>query len=259
MKKLFVLIVCMASLACAMDVDDVQGTAQEKSPEFKNPMYALKWASGCYEEKLRKKIEQDDLEMMLTCPRIMEDAGREKLKEYIRQGNAKGVEQLLAAGCEPDKEYSDDNLKDPFFNCETPLYIACKRNMVDCARLLLAYGAHPDSVSNFRRTPLHNACMCFIPKMVELLFEYGADAECTDVLGQTPADLAEERSQKFLQYFLSCKEKSKQVPFDGPAHREAKKREREAVIKKLTEQWEKTAPRSFGGGSSGGGMRVLLW
>ncbi len=235
-----------------------QQEGQGGSPEFKNPLYAMKWARGCYEEKLRKNIEQHDIEMMLTCPRIMQDSGLEKLKEYILQGNVKGVEQLLAAGCEPDKEYSDAALKDPFFNCETPLYIACKRNKVECARLLLAYGAHPDSLSNFKRTPLHIACMLFIPNMVELLFEYGADPELKTSSGETPADCAQEKGQKVLQHFLACKEKSKQAQFDGPVHRQAKKQEREAVIKKLTEEWEKTAPKGGGyGGGSGCGMLLV--
>lgn len=262
----------------AMDHEEPQGSSyqEEKTSEFNNPLYGLKWVRGCHEQKLREKLDADSFQQMLACPRIMRDSGYGKLKDCIERHDTKRVAQLLVAGCDPDGSrslFEDKKLQIYLDGVEmkepeqapvpSPLFLACQKGAVHCARLLLKHGADPDGPGLFKRTPLHAVCthpLSFLEssrELVMLLLAFGATIEARDISEQTAVDCAD-GNPDFLQFLRASIEEAKKVPFDVLTHRAQKKKEREAIIRELIEKWQKDSHSSFGCSSSGGGMRALL-
>ncbi len=75
---------------------------------------------------------------------------------------------------------------------ETPLHLACRRNALDDAKLLLAGGARVDAQTDIGTTPLICAVFRLNPKLVKVLLDAGADAHLKDAYGKSAIDFAEE-------------------------------------------------------------------
>lgn len=77
----------------------------------------------------------------------------------------------------------------------TPLYLSADRNKLEIARLLLEFGADPNTKTGVYidgpsdRTPLHVASDSM--EMTELLLRHGADGSAKDSNGRTPAQWVE--------------------------------------------------------------------
>lgn len=57
----------------------------------------------------------------------------------------------------------------------TPLHRASYTNNVALVKLLLAYGADPNAVTEFGWTPVHSACQWTNAECVAVLLQHGAD------------------------------------------------------------------------------------
>ena len=73
---------------------------------------------------------------------------------------------------------------------ETPLHIACKKNLPEIVTLLLDNGADINSQAEYEKTALHIACTQKSPKIITLLLENNADINSQDYFKQTPLHLA---------------------------------------------------------------------
>jgi ankyrin repeat protein len=60
------------------------------------------------------------------------------------------------------------------------LHIASKTNSVDIVRILLDYGANPNSINAFGATPLHIAVKYENLETVKILLVYGADVNAVE-------------------------------------------------------------------------------
>jgi ankyrin repeat protein len=63
-------------------------------------------------------------------------------------------------------------------------------------RLLLEYGADPNTQDEYGDTPLHKAASEGRVEVVELLLVYGADPTVKDEDGRTPLDLARVKGRR---------------------------------------------------------------
>eukprot|EP00741_Cyanophora_paradoxa_P020652 tig00021281_g19933.t1 len=73
----------------------------------------------------------------------------------------------------------------------TPLHVAAMCGSLNCAALLIDYGAQIDSRDSSNYTPLHAACMTGHWKAAELLLKHGADAnDSRNRNGRTPLHTA---------------------------------------------------------------------
>ncbi len=102
-------------------------------------------------------------------------------------GNLKIAEKLIAHGAKV-------NARDPERGLSA-LHTAVDSNSWEMAKFLLDHGADPnarDKLGNF--TPLHYAVHSGTVQMVGLLLDHGADVNAVNSLGQTPLDLAGNRS-----------------------------------------------------------------
>ena len=74
----------------------------------------------------------------------------------------------------------------------TLLHIAANEGNQDVVKVLLEYGANPNSVSANQRTPLHLACMRGYFFVVKELIEHNSNINCPDMDGNTPTHLCSE-------------------------------------------------------------------
>jgi len=72
------------------------------------------------------------------------------------------------------------------------LHIATNEGNYSIVKILLEYGASPNSQSVNQRTCLHLACMRGHFSIVKVLLEYGADINMIDMDGNTPTHLCSE-------------------------------------------------------------------
>ncbi|KAL5265074.1 hypothetical protein ACHWQZ_G005979 [Mnemiopsis leidyi] len=79
----------------------------------------------------------------------------------------------------------------------TPLHEACIKKHVECARLLLEYGAEVNAKAENHDTPLHDACSKDALAIIRLLLDHGACKVLKNMDGFTPVHFA--RSDKAIQ------------------------------------------------------------
>jgi ankyrin repeat protein len=101
------------------------------------------------------------------------------------------IEELLTWGPGADVQACTDDQR-----C-TPLYIACSRNNLTTAELLLKHRANPDVTGPKGPRPIEMAALGGHAEMIELLFAYGADAEATP-----SADVWLQRSDTMLNLLI---------------------------------------------------------
>lgn len=116
------------------------------------------------------------------------------------------LRQLLRAGFPVDLLQADP--------AETALFAACREGRINCARLLLEYGADP----NLRCegvTPSMAAARHGSVALVELLIRHGADADCQDSAGRTAGDYIQEPTVrgKFRRDVNSSSEPTIAMPY----------------------------------------------
>ena len=90
----------------------------------------------------------------------------------------------------------------------TPLHYAAKHGHLGCIKLLLSYGADPNSQDDDGYTPLHYLCQIHSPRQEEgetlrlgtqILLDFGANPKMKTIGGHTPLSLA------ILQSNLICR------------------------------------------------------
>ncbi len=123
----------------------------------------------------------------VSCAKLLEAHGRKidptkRLFDAIRDGDAPGVDQALAAGA---------RLKDwdPELGW-TPLTTAVLLGQEDIARRLLEKGATVHTRNRDMSTTLHGAVVLNDARVLSLLIEHGADVDARDTNGSTPLHVA---------------------------------------------------------------------
>jgi ankyrin repeat protein len=101
----------------------------------------------------------------------------EALRQAVRAGDIKQVQELIAAGVDLSIETWPD---------WTPLHDAAACGHKDIAELLIAKGAEIDARDEWDRTPLILALCDGYEDVAELLVAKGADINATDIYGRTP-------------------------------------------------------------------------
>lgn len=104
-------------------------------------------------------------------------ASSDDLTKAARKGDLGAVEQLLAAGADPNQ--GDDA-------GVTALHIAATEGRVDVVRALLVAGASVDQMEFDGDTPLLNAAVSGHEEVVSLLLSFGADTSVKSSRGYTP-------------------------------------------------------------------------
>ena len=63
------------------------------------------------------------------------------------------------------------------YECKTLLFHACKNNLVDCVKVLLAYGARTDIMCNQQFLAIDAACETCNPELIKLMYHNPAEIE----------------------------------------------------------------------------------
>ena len=84
----------------------------------------------------------------------------------------------------------------------TSLLVSCQERAVDCARLLLQHGAHPNMADNFDNYPLLEAVKADSMELVRLLVEQRADVNCQLYCGTSPLHQAASEGMLHMVEFL---------------------------------------------------------
>ena len=108
---------------------------------------------------------------------------RQALHDAVLDGDVERVEQLLAAGADPNRA-DDDGL--------TPLHFAAQSGSVEAAQLLLDAGAEPNAVNRHGNSSLFVAVFNSRGEgeLIRLLRDRGANPNLENLHGQTPVGLA---------------------------------------------------------------------
>ena len=76
-------------------------------------------------------------------------------------------------------------------NKETPLITAISNNSLECAEIMIEFGANISLRNKGDLSPLMLACKYGYSNLVELLINKGADINEKNILGETPLSLAQ--------------------------------------------------------------------
>ena len=74
----------------------------------------------------------------------------------------------------------------------TLLHTAANESNLEMAKVLLEFGANPNSESSNLRTPLHIACLRGNFELTQMLIDHGAEVDVKDIDGNSPAGLCSE-------------------------------------------------------------------
>lgn len=100
---------------------------------------------------------------------------------FARSNQDKELEKMLQAGLSPNlKNHKGDSL----------LMLASYHNSLECASLLLSYGAKVDERNDRGQTPLAGVCFKGYLEMAKLLVQYGANIDANNGMGMTPYSFA---------------------------------------------------------------------
>jgi len=102
--------------------------------------------------------------------------------------------------------HAEAELNQLYIGQQAPLHMTAAAGDVELTRLLLEHGADPNlrdgppPTRSLRRpygsTPLHYAAAAGNAELMELLEQHGANPDIKNSLGQTPADLLQEKMQE---------------------------------------------------------------
>lgn len=106
-----------------------------------------------------------------------EEDGLENVHKCAKEGDVKGIEELLECDCPVDQMDSDGR---------TPLHWAVDQGHIAVVRLLISRGAQINAKDSEGQTALHYAIICQRDEIAEFLLENGADPSITDNDGSTP-------------------------------------------------------------------------
>jgi ankyrin repeat protein len=103
----------------------------------------------------------------------MSKSDYKNFEQAINQGDAENVESILSSN---SKAYNKVLFKET-----DALGLACAYGHVECARVLIKYGAQVSRYDNAETSPLHSACAKGHVECVQLLIDHGAPIdEVTD-------------------------------------------------------------------------------
>ena len=95
---------------------------------------------------------------------------------------------------------SDINLVTPLGS--TALHLACLREDILIANMLIQHNANVNHVNKFQQTPLHYACRKGSVGLVEILLANGAIVTISDTTGKTPLQWAVEEERETVVSLL---------------------------------------------------------
>ena len=138
----------------------------------------------------------------MACAPTSYDWGEHFLHKAASEGDTSTLQQLLKEGHSPSTTGGTTCwLRGASeIHTRTPLHYAAKHGHLDCIRLLLKYGADPNSRDGDGYTPLHYLCQVYKPgrdrhdnlrQCVSSLVLCGADIRAKTNSGKTPSEIAE--------------------------------------------------------------------
>ena len=138
------------------------------------------------------------------------DWGEHLLHKAASEGDTSTLQQLLKEGHSPSTTGGTSCwLRGASeIHTRTPLHYAAKHGHLDCIRLLLKYGADPNSRDGDGYTPLHYLCQVYKPgrdrhdnlrQCVSSLVLCGANLRAKTNSGKTPLEIAETQRNAICQ------------------------------------------------------------
>ncbi|XP_067217780.1 transient receptor potential cation channel, subfamily N, member 1 [Chanodichthys erythropterus] len=120
----------------------------------------------------------------------------------VEAGNIGIVRELLSGQSEPQLRAVKTA------NGDTALHICCRRKDVEMAKVLVEFGAHPDSQNNEWQTPLHIAALEGDENMLKFLYLCKASPNILDKMDRSPLHIAAEQGHTNVVEILTEKFKS---------------------------------------------------
>ena len=148
--------------------------------------------------------------------------GEHVLHQAASDGDTATLQQLLENGHSPKVRGGTScflrGASD--LHTRTPLHYAAKHGHLNCIRLLLKYGADPNSKDGDGYTPLHYLCQVYNPgqdcrdnlrQCVTSLVQCGADLRAETNSGKTPLDIAKTQKNTICQEAIENKCRSHDI------------------------------------------------
>ncbi|XP_048059090.1 transient receptor potential cation channel, subfamily N, member 1 isoform X2 [Megalobrama amblycephala] len=120
----------------------------------------------------------------------------------VEAGNIGIVRELLSGQSEPQLRAVKT------VNGDTALHICCRRKDVEMAKVLVEFGANPDSQNNEWQTPLHIAALEGDENMLKFLYLCKASPNILDKMDRSPLHIAAEQGHTNVVEILTEKFKS---------------------------------------------------
>jgi ankyrin repeat protein len=165
-------------------------------------MTVLHWAAGASRSHRLIMSRANQKTNGLSCLEIKDGRGRSALHYAVQDGNLDLITSLLASPYATTMSMPDSTGR-------SLLHHAVYSSRIDVIDLLLNANLKMDAVDASGRTILHQAALHGHPDIARRLIQLGASyqLECEDCDGQTPLEIARQRSNKLVaEYLLSLKQ-----------------------------------------------------